>query len=313
MRAAIVGAGIAGLACASRLARAGLDVTLFDKGNRPGGRLTSVSFDGMTWDIGAQYFTARHPDFKRQAEKWVDAGVAAPWPEGPAAAIVGLPTMSSLIAAQCEQMNACFGKLVRWLDRDDEGWFCCGSGFREGPFDVAIVAVPAEQAAPLLSLHDLMIAREATLVRSVPCWTVMLAFDQPLSHRASLTDGLGVIATAVRSSSKPGRGKAECWLLQAGPEWSSAHLENSREDIAEKLLIEFSTLCGARLPSPIFSKAHRWRYAVAHGGAGTAGWNDALRLGACGDWCHGPTIEDSWRSGDELGLRVGKALRIGRA
>lgn len=210
-------------------------------------------------------------------------------------------------------MNAGFGKLVLWLDRDAEGWFCCGSGFREGPFDVAIVAVPAEQAAPLLSLHDLTIAREATLVRSIPCWTVMLAFDQPLSHRVSLTDGLGAITTAVRSGSKPGRGKEECWVLQAGPDWSVAHLEHSREDVAEIMLAEFAALCGERLPSPFFSKAHRWRYAMAHGGAGKAAWNDALRLGACGDWCHGPAIEDSWRSGDELGIRIGKTMPVGRA
>jgi len=36
--AIIIGAGIAGLACGLELARAGLAVTLLDKGRRPGGR-----------------------------------------------------------------------------------------------------------------------------------------------------------------------------------------------------------------------------------------------------------------------------------
>ncbi len=38
---AIVGAGIAGLSCATALAAAGRRVVLFDKGRRPGGRLAT--------------------------------------------------------------------------------------------------------------------------------------------------------------------------------------------------------------------------------------------------------------------------------
>ena len=40
--AGIIGAGIAGLACAARLAAAGYAVRLFDKGRRPGGRRTDM-------------------------------------------------------------------------------------------------------------------------------------------------------------------------------------------------------------------------------------------------------------------------------
>ena len=39
MRVAIVGAGIAGLACAERLADYQIDAVLFDKGKRPGAYL----------------------------------------------------------------------------------------------------------------------------------------------------------------------------------------------------------------------------------------------------------------------------------
>ena len=39
MQVAIIGAGMAGLTCASRLAEAGHDVAVFDKGRGPGGRM----------------------------------------------------------------------------------------------------------------------------------------------------------------------------------------------------------------------------------------------------------------------------------
>ena len=54
MRVGIVGAGIAGLACAQRLSDHGIDVALFDKGKRPGGRLASVVVVGQS-GFGIEY------------------------------------------------------------------------------------------------------------------------------------------------------------------------------------------------------------------------------------------------------------------
>ena len=40
-RVAVIGAGLAGLACATALARAGHAVTVLDKGRGPGGRMSA--------------------------------------------------------------------------------------------------------------------------------------------------------------------------------------------------------------------------------------------------------------------------------
>ncbi|MBL8682066.1 MAG: phytoene desaturase [Myxococcales bacterium] len=50
--ATVVGAGIAGLATAIRLARAGVRVTVFEKNSEPGGRCGRVHGDGFHFDIG---------------------------------------------------------------------------------------------------------------------------------------------------------------------------------------------------------------------------------------------------------------------
>ncbi len=111
MRVAVVGAGVAGLACARALINGGADVCVFDKGRSVGGRLATRRIPPHAFDLGAQYFTAKDERFARQVRAWSEAGVCAPWlgrivamneagcATQPTAAIerlVGTPDMSAL-------------------------------------------------------------------------------------------------------------------------------------------------------------------------------------------------------------------------
>ncbi len=55
---AIIGGGIAGLAAAWRLGKAGMETAVFEAENRPGGRACSVCNAGAVFDLGAWTFTA---------------------------------------------------------------------------------------------------------------------------------------------------------------------------------------------------------------------------------------------------------------
>ncbi len=304
MKVAIVGAGVAGLACAARLEDCGIETVLFDKGKRPGGRLSTLQLDGMGWDFGAQYLTPGNGAFAAQIAAWRQAGLLAPWPDGPDGALVGVPKMGSLIEAQCAGRNVRFGAQVDRVERAGQVWQLVGPGLCEGPFAAVAIAVAAEQAAPLLALHDLDLAREAAAARSRPCWTVLAAFAEPLSGLPAFLRERGSIAWAARNNSKPGRGPVECWVIQASAEWSVQNLECEREDVAARLLDAFSAEAGQALPTSTFLKAHRWRFALSYGQRGRTLWNPHLRLGACGDWCIAPHFEGAWRSGDELADRI---------
>ena len=76
---AIIGAGIAGLSCASALQKAGFNVTLFEKSRGPSGRLSTRVTPQWQCDHGAQYFTARDPLFFAEVKRWLKAGVATLW------------------------------------------------------------------------------------------------------------------------------------------------------------------------------------------------------------------------------------------
>ena len=76
-KVAVVGAGIAGIACARTLMQAGLDVTVFEKSTGAGGRMSTRSSEFGGFDHGAQYFTVRDARFeKAQATA---SGLVRPW------------------------------------------------------------------------------------------------------------------------------------------------------------------------------------------------------------------------------------------
>ncbi|SKB62355.1 1-hydroxycarotenoid 3,4-desaturase CrtD [Daejeonella lutea] len=56
-KAIIIGAGIAGIAAAIRLAVRGYSVTVFEAGRHPGGKLSEIKSDGFRFDAGPSLFT----------------------------------------------------------------------------------------------------------------------------------------------------------------------------------------------------------------------------------------------------------------
>jgi len=54
-RIAVIGAGIAGLACAYNLKQAGHEVTVYEKNTHVGGRMSSRTKDGFIFDLGADH------------------------------------------------------------------------------------------------------------------------------------------------------------------------------------------------------------------------------------------------------------------
>jgi predicted NAD/FAD-dependent oxidoreductase len=74
---AVIGAGIAGVACARTLIQAGHRVTVFEREASAGGRMASESTPFGRFDSGAQYFTVRDPRFARVLQ--TTPQVCKPW------------------------------------------------------------------------------------------------------------------------------------------------------------------------------------------------------------------------------------------
>ncbi len=315
MQIAMIGAGLAGLACAEALRDAGHVPVLFEKSRGVGGRMSTrrveIEHGQVGFDHGAQYMTARDPGFVRLVARWQAAGLAAPWPAAGDDAWVGVPGMNTPVRAMAERFDVRRGQRVTALEAWPDGWHLRLADEQEtaGPFAAAIVATPAEQAAPLLAGLAPDWSALALATRSSPCWTVMAAFAARLPIEHDVIKKCGPIGWAARNSAKPGRAGPEAWVIQADPDWSAAELELTPEQAAARLLALFAEATGVALPDTLSLSAQRWRYARSGSAERTALWDAARGLGVCGDWLVGPRVESAFLSGTGLAALVGASAR----
>ncbi len=339
---AVVGAGIAGVACARTLAQAGHRVTVFDKSNGAGGRMSTRRTEFGSFDHGAQYFTVR--DARFQTALNTVPGMVRPWSANTvrildelgrvvASALppkeahwVATPGMNALVRHWAQplldagqlQLQTLVTRIARdkldaarWqLETEGDGT----SSPVHGGFDAVVLAIPAAQARALLLSSQVAksLLTELGTVEVAPCWTLMLAFPQaaqptlphlgPQWNAARSTHHR--IAWLARESSKPGRGPVERWTVQASPEWSQRHLEDDAERVKGKLLKAFTEVTGIRAEPP-HAEVHRWRYAQTTRPLGKPfAWDAASSIGLCGDWCLGHRVENGFVSGLEMALAL---------
>ena len=305
----IIGAGMAGLTCATALAKAGYSVTVIDKGRGPGGRMAArraeIAGETVSFDHGAQYFTARDAAFRNAVAEWEGQGVVARWLAAGDDAWVGVPGMNGPIRAMAEPLD------VRWNVRAErvtraEGAWRVETQDESFTAQAVLVAIPAEQASDLLDEVAPEFASTAASVHSQPCWAVMAAFAARLDLASdALRDPDAAISWAARNSAKPGRTGSECWVLHASPERSREFLDLPKEEVATLLLADFFAQTGATPVEPIHCVAHRWLYAMPEKVEGEAARYDAeARIGIAGDYLHSPRVEGAFLSGHALAEKV---------
>lgn len=318
---AVVGAGMSGAIAARTLADHGLTVTVFDKSRGVGGRMSTRQLDEHAFDHGAQYFTARHPGFRRYVDSWVEQGVAARW-DGTVVAydrvndsadaswtcnvrpvverFVGVPSMTSIAKHILQDADVCFNEHVEAIvPAGNRFRLMAAEGIVLGDFDRVILAIPAPQAGDLVPF-DSHLASQLAKVRFDPCWCVMLQFDETLHNDwiGAFVNG-GPIRWIGRSHTKPGRSSTgESLVIHAAPDWSAEHYEQDQEFVIATLLQEYLQVTVQKPRIPAIAKAHRWRYSIpvstldAH-----CCFNSDLTLIACGDWAGGSRVEGAFLSG----------------
>ena len=309
MKCGVIGAGLSGLTCAGELREAGHEVVLFDKGRGPGGRMSTrymrTRFGEVGIDHGAPYFDAMSPDFRAAVALWQRDGLVVPWPQGGTQAWLGIPDMASLTVRLAEPQDVKWRTFVNGIMRGARrDWHISSDHGLHGPFDAIVTAVPPEQAVPFLALHNLEMARLASVAPSRACWAGLFVFERALPAASLVLRDAGPIALAVCNRAKPLRTKPESWLVHAKSEWSEAHLERESENIAPLLLSALQDALGLEVVPAHDVAAHLWRYASSSGIGKAALWNAGLKLGVCGDWLIGPHAECAWTSGRVLGRLV---------
>lgn len=342
-RFAVIGAGMAGIACARTLAQSGHTVTVFEKGTEAGGRMATRETPLGSFDHGTQYFTVRDPRFAQALD--TVPGLCRPWSatavrvldaqgrvaEAPRPSRephwVPVPGMSALagrwIQPLVQQGRVEFQTGVTRVEPDaiDAGRWQLhteapgGAHHVWGGFDGVAFALPAPLVLDLLRSSGLSLRGMGALdaVDIAPCWTLMLAFPN------AMQPGLGSlgpqwnaarsthhrVAWLARESAKPRREPIERWTVQASAAWSREHFGDDPARVEAKLLKAFAEVTGIRA-TPGYAAVHRWRHAqtLVPLADRTHLWDGEVGIGACGDWCMGHRVEDAFVSGLELALAM---------
>jgi predicted NAD/FAD-dependent oxidoreductase len=300
----VVGAGVAGVACAVQLSAAGVPVTVLERSRSVGGRMASRRLHGRPVDLGAAYFTVADPEFATLVGRWRTAGLARPWTDQLAVLAHGdrgkapgpmrwsAPAgLSSLVQALAAGVEVRTGHVVRHV----------GPGPQvDGEHAEAVVlAMPDPRALRLV--HPSSPAASAAADRE---WRPVIAVAAGWPQRvwsplpAAFVNGHPTLSLIADDGDRRGDG-ASVLVAHTISELAREH-DAEPEGAIAPVLAALRELLGVDTP-PIWTHAHRWRYA-----APTADRDEPYHLGSdgialAGDGWGRPRIETAWRSGTLLG------------
>lgn len=313
----IVGAGIAGIACAQALAARTIPVAVVDRGRRIGGRMAVRTTDDRPADIGASYFTVSDPRFQAVVEQWASRGLARPWtdtfssvsPDAPQLSASSGPMRWSApggLRALVEDLARGLDVTQRTVEQIAPG--PAGELLVDGVASPAIVlAMPDPQASRLL--HPSLSADAAVLDQT---YDPVLALTAAWPARTwAEVDGVFVNGDAELSFiADDGRRRgdgAPVLVAHSTSALAAEHLGNPAAAQAPMLAAIQRVL--SIDTDPTWTSMHRWTFAKPAGTRAAPYYLSPALLGFCGDgWSQRPRVEAAYLSGLELGEALANRL-----
>jgi hypothetical protein len=311
-RVVVVGAGIAGLACARELASAGVTVAVRERSASVGGRMASPLIDGRAVDCGASYFTARDLAFCEQVQDWCARGLARPWTDRfPVATTRGVSEPSVgpwryAAPAGLSSLVADIGNGIAVQTRSPV------SGVGNGPsvdgefVDAVVLALPDPQARRLLDRSVPEARGQVTARRWEPVFALAARYPQrswPDIDGAFVADDdtLSWVADDGRR-----RGDDQPVLVAHSTTSFATGEPRGLTETAAVMAEAVDTLLGCGPPTA--ARVWRWPYARPAEPRDEPYFLGAERIGLVGDGWGSPRVETAWLSGRGLGKRLAREL-----
>jgi predicted NAD/FAD-dependent oxidoreductase len=286
MDVVVIGAGVAGLACARALRDAGVRVRVLERGRVVGGRLASRRFDGRYADIGAAYFTAGDPAFASLVADWERRGLARPWTDTLrtySGTTPGEPAGGPVRWAAPGGLRSLAEDLAAGLDVTLEHEVTALPDA-----DAVVLAMPGPQA---LRLTDSAAARAQ---RWSPVLSAVLTYPDRAwdDFAGAFVNDHPVLATVCDDGDRRGD-RAPVLVAHSTAAFAGRHLADpvsAAGDLEEAV----RDLLG--LPAAVETRVHRWTYAQPEPSEGGAFAADGAVFLA-GDAFGRPRVQTAWLSG----------------
>ena len=299
-RVAIIGAGPAGLMAANILHDNDIEVVVFDKGRRVGGRTsTRLSSQDESWvfDHGAPYFRVSESQtlWIHSLEK---AGVVVRWQprtnrdSDEREYWLARPDMRSLAQYMADNLpegTIRTGTKIEDIMKNGTQWILKTEKETFSSFDQIICTAPLPQAKQLLFSEEVEGLPDGKMA---PVWTVLLECDA-LGLDEDVLEDIGICQKIIQESQKPNHQGAlnnelDHWIIHSHCGWALENIEEDKDRIGTLLISAFSR--GINQPIVVRQRqVHRWRYAHSLEGSREAFWvNQEGNLYCAGDgFCFG--------------------------
>lgn len=315
-RTVVVGAGLAGILAATRLQRAGRQVTVLDKGRSPGGRLATRRMGTARLDHGAQFFTIRSDEFAALVQPHLDTGAVFEWCRGFSASGDGYPRFAARggmnawakaladgLDVRCESMVFAIrpgtaGSGAAWEVALDDGTALLA--------DELVVTCPLPQSYALLVSAEVALPEELLRTEYDKTIALLVTLDQApaVGEPGGLnnpTDRLSFVADNHRK----GISDTPAITVHANAEWSGSHWDAPPAETMAALHDLARPFIGAASVTAMQLK--KWRFATPRTLWPEPCWVAAESAGPlvlAGDAFAGPRVEGAVLSG----LAAGAAL-----
>lgn len=308
----IVGSGMAGLTAAHSLQQHGWDVVVLDKGRESGGRMATRASKDHCFDHGAQFFTARDPEFRQTVDNWLQNGWACPWfTEGGVVRYRGVQGMRGLASHMTSGLDVRQNTAVGSIAPGPAGWTIVTSTGTVLDSNAVILTCPVPQCLSLLKGSDQWLAPELRskldAVAYEPCMALMVPLDRSsrIAEHGYLRLDEGPIAVIADNTMKGISNAPGDLTIHCTSAFSQQNEDVPDEAIALSLLETAARYLGSQPRSWLL---HRWRYSrptVLHSELCMSLLSPAP-IAFAGDGFGGARIEGAYCSGLQAGREIEK-------
>lgn len=319
----IIGCGVSGLIAARKLREYDIELTMIDKGRRPGGRMASKKIGDALYDHGAQFVTTREQIFRERVEGWLSAKVVRPWYKGPLGNMryAGAEGINSIGRHLGRDLEMRFSEKVEKIEFVKNEWKVTSRRHGEegkitSKADFLIITAPVPQAMELVRASNIEIdydeEEELDRIDYIRCMTLLATSNGPsgISNPGAMDLNHDVLRWIVDNHAKGLPTPPGSITIHTSPRFSDTYRNASDEECSDRILqavkpfikhdVEGLSLFRWRYSEPTRIYKEKQPFRVPYF------LDEDHRLAMCGDGFNGPRIEAAGLSGLALAERLVK-------
>lgn len=323
---AIIGAGMAGLACAQQLRQAGYNVLILEKSRGLGGRIATRRLHDTLADHGTCYLKPEGKLMQQFVQLLCDRHILQIWGENSEFRYVAPAGMNAIAKFLGQGLEVWRSQRVQAIALNDNCWqltleSAVPNTTANQPSEIAakavVVAIPAPQALTILQpLTELAtVCDRLRCVEFNSCLSVIAGYPiqsepKPDWQAVRFADNPDLAWIGWDSSKRREKSGYEVFVVQSSAEFARHYLETQDlQPAGYELLIKAAECLLPWLAQPEWMQVHRWRYAFPSRALEQSYLAaETVPLVCCGDWCGGNFVEGAMHSGIAAAAEIDRQM-----